>query len=115
MLAALSFMGTDLHAGTYAPMFNPAMTPVKEAFLAKLEAKLTLLESKLKGKKFVLGDEVCGADLYAYVCMGWGQYLGAPDLKTSHPELAAYRERVGDLDFVKAAHAAMAKATPTAA
>ena len=115
MLAALSFVGTDLHAGTYGPMFNPAMAPAKDAFLAKLEAKLTLLESKLKGKKFFLGDEVCGADLYAYICTAWGQYLGAPDLKTTHPELAAYRERIAALPFVQAAHAAMAKASPAAA
>ena len=150
MLAALSFVGTDLHAGTYAPMFNPAMVrfnrarararatstarcplparpqrgaalppsrsqaPVKEILLAKLQTKLSLLESKLKGKKYFLGDEISGADLYAYICTSWGAYLGAPDLKTSHPEIAAYRERIGALDFVQAAHAAMAKASPPA-
>lgn len=118
MQAALSFVGTDLHAGSFGPLFNPAFAATKEATLAKLSTKLAFLASHWLegGKKHYLigGDAPTVADLYAYIVTSWCPYVGAPDLATAHPVLAAYRARIAALPWVAEAHAAMAAASPKA-
>ena len=112
LIAALSYIGTDIHAGTFGPLFNPGFAPVKDALVAKLKTKLDFFYSHWlqNGKKaFVLGDKPSAADIYAVICMSWSPYVGAPALS---PELAAYSARVNALDFVVAARAAMAAASP---
>jgi glutathione S-transferase len=115
--AALNFIATDVHAGSFGPLFNPAFAATKEAQLAKLSTKLAFLASHwLDGgkKHFLVGDEATVADLYAYIVTSWCPFVGAPDLATAHPVLAAYRARIAALPWVVEAHAAIAAASPKA-
>lgn len=108
----LSFLGTEIHAN-FGPLFYPqGMTEeAKNKQKEKLVGKLKWLSShELQDgrRKFLMGDNNAFtiADCYLYVMLKWCNYLQVP-LEKEMPVLHEYMLRVGQLDFVKNAEAAM--------
>jgi len=107
--AKLNYLASEVHA-SIGPLFNPALAgEARTAQVEKLNTKLKWMEEKeLADKEFVVGGAFTVADAYFYIILTWTPYVGVEISKS----LQAYRDRVGSLDFVKAAHAAMAAASP---
>jgi glutathione S-transferase len=109
--AKLNYLASEVHA-TIGPLFNPALKgEARAAQVEKLSTKLKWMEEKELAngdKNFIVGDAFTVADAYFYIILTWTPYVGVEISKG----LQAYRDRVGSLDFVKAAHAAMAAASP---
>ncbi len=93
-----------MHA-CYAPLFGPGSDEFKAAQKEKLALKFAQLEKNLGDKENLTGSNVTVADLYAYVMMGWAQYVGF-DLKP-YTKLAAFHARIAAHPKVAEAHAAM--------
>lgn len=110
-LNALSFVATELHKGVGA-LFNRTLSAeAKEPLKAVAGKKIDLLVGLLAGRKYLLGDNLSAADIYAYIVLTWTPYLGI----VLSADAAAYKDRVGSLEGVQKAHAAMnAAATPAA-
>jgi glutathione S-transferase len=92
-------------------LFNTNLTPeVKAAALSRLDAKLKFMEEhELSGKtKFMMGETITVADLYAAVVLSWGEYLNVDVGK--YPKVAAYMKAVFAEPKVAAAQASMMKA-----
>jgi glutathione S-transferase len=114
VIAALSYVGTEYHA-SIGGLFNPAATAeIKEYLHAKLATKLAYLNDKyLNGKRYLTGDNLSVADIYLYICLSWSPYVGV-DL-SPYPTVKAFFEGIGELEGVKAAHAAIATKPSTTA
>lgn len=110
----LSFIGGEIHKA-YGPFFRGPSEEQKVPILANLRAKLTALEKfdLANGRKYIVGDDFTVADSYLHIVLGWSQFLGF-DLAKEFPALEAYRQNIANLDFVKEAHAEMAKISATA-
>lgn len=105
-LDAISFLATELHA-SHGGLFNStAHAEVKAYYTAAREAKLELLEERLKGRTYLVGDAFTAADAYAYICLTWGGFLGLSLSK--HAGVEAYFNHIKSLEKVQAAHARMA-------
>lgn len=107
----LSYISTEIHTN-YGPLFNPACLPeVAQNAKTNLAAKFDYLSKvEFKTKQFIVGDHFTVADALLYIVLSWSPYVKV-DL-TPFPAVQAYFERIAALDFVKAAHAAMAAASP---
>ena len=111
----LNYLASDIHSGCFAPLFYAPSAEAREPLYPKLAAKLKYVTETLlqEGKKdYVVGSTFSVADAYLYIILTWSPYVGV-DL-TPFPALVAYKERIGALDFVQGAHAAMAAASPKA-
>ena len=103
---ALNYIASEVHP-SIGHLFYPNNEEIKAYIKSKAAAKLTFLENNLIGDKhFLVGNAFSIADSYLYIALSWTQYVGI-DL-APYPKVKAYFERIGDLDFVKAAHARMA-------
>ena len=111
VLNYLSLIATEIHKAIYFPLFS-AKDSEKAALLEKSKAKLTFLDTDIKGKHYLVGDKFTIADSYLYICLGWSKYVGV-DL-ASYPNLQKYYDHIAGLDFVKAGHKAMADLSPKA-
>ncbi|KAJ3337361.1 hypothetical protein HDU83_008807, partial [Entophlyctis luteolus] len=112
--AKLSYTSSEVH-GSIGPLFYPNNAPeVKAAALAKVQAKLKYLNDVelADGRKFWVGNDFSVVDSYLYIVLSWCGPLKV-DL-TPYPVVSKYFEGIAALDFVKAAHAAMAKEAPAA-
>jgi glutathione S-transferase len=115
VLNALSYVGSEYHKSV-GNLFNPTISAeVKAFFLEQIAAKLTHLNTALlKDKTYLVGEQLSIADVYLYICLSWSGYLGL-DL-SPYPNVQSFFQRVGDLEGIKGAHAAMATSpTNTAA
>ncbi|KAJ3307245.1 hypothetical protein HDV03_001730 [Kappamyces sp. JEL0829] len=115
VLSKLAFIATELHKGSFGPLFNPNLAEEgKKAVHAQLAKTLTYLNNvELAGdKKFLVGNTFTCADSYAYIVLGWAPYVGV-DL-SPYANVKKYWEGIKALDFVQEAHAAMAAASPKA-
>lgn len=111
---ALNYVATELHKGTYAPLFNPQL-PARDYFLQAASAKLQHVNDSILagGKKYLVGDSPTIADFYLYIVLTWSPYVNI-DL-SPYANVVAYKERVGGLDFVVKAHQDMASKPATTA
>ncbi|KAJ3252367.1 hypothetical protein HDU77_005193 [Chytriomyces hyalinus] len=101
--------------GTVGGLFNPTISAeVREFVVAKSYQKLQFLNDVelADGRKFFVGSGFTVADSYLYIVLSWSPYIKL-DL-TKFPKVEAYFKSISELDFVKEAHAAMAKASPSA-
>ena len=87
----LNFISTELHK-SFSPLFNPA-TPEesKTAARALIGRRLDVIEQKLAGRDYLLG-EFSVADGYLFTVLGWGRMVGVD--VAARPLLAAYLARV---------------------
>lgn len=107
VINVLSYVSSEYHKAV-GPLFNPTLSEeFKAFFLQGVNAKLTFLnDNLLKDKEYLAGGKLSVADIYLYICLSWSGYLNI-DL-TPFPNVAAFFERVSNLDAIKEGHAAMA-------
>ena len=87
----LGFVGTELHAGVFHPLFTPSAGPEAKAF-ARAEAvkRFSRLDAHLAGRDWLLGHFTV-ADAYLAVVLNWAQFV-ALDL-AAYPNVAAFLDR----------------------
>lgn len=92
VLRWLNFVGTELHKGIFAPMFDPtAPAEVKAYALAKLDQRLATLDKHLEGREFLL-DRFTIADAYLTTVLNWA---GACKIDLGRwPAVKAYHDRM---------------------
>jgi len=105
----LGWVASELHPAM-GVLFNPSLTPeVKASALSRLDAKLNFMQTQeLNGTKFLMGDTVTVADLYAAVVLSWGPLLNVDVSK--YPKCAEFMKNVFADAKVAAAQAKMMKA-----
>ncbi|KAI9313999.1 glutathione-s-transferase [Zopfochytrium polystomum] len=104
----LNWLSSELHTCVGA-LINPTLAPeIKQFFTARAGIKLKYLNDVelAGGKKFLVGDKFTVADSYCYIILSWAGNRGL-DL-SAYPAAQVYFNHIKGLDFVEAAHAAMA-------
>ncbi|THD58301.1 glutathione S-transferase C-terminal domain-containing protein [Phenylobacterium sp.] len=87
----LSFVGTELHAGVFHPLFVPTAGPDAKGFAREHAARnLAYLDSHLDGRDWLL-DRFTVADAYLTAVLNWAQFVNL-DL-APYPHVAAFLER----------------------
>ncbi|MFT3770598.1 MAG: glutathione transferase GstA [Minicystis sp.] len=97
----LNYISTELHKG-FTPLFTPT-TPDSYKPLAKeaLFKKFDLLQKRLEGKQWVMGEHFTVADAYLFTVLGWTKFV---DIDLARwPTLVAFTERVAARPAVLAA------------
>lgn len=88
----LCFVGTELHKGLFAPLFNNKASDEVKAFTAEHGAsRLDYLNAYLQGREVLL-DRFSVADAYLVTVLNWSQAVPQIDL-SKWPALKAYLER----------------------
>jgi glutathione S-transferase len=88
----LTFIGTEVHK-QFSPLFNPAMPEeVKAMQKEKLASRFKWIDSELKDKQYLMGDNFSVADGYLFTVTNWAKPMNI-DL-SAYPNITAYRERV---------------------
>jgi len=88
----LSFVGTELHAATYAPLLDPsAPEGAKRRALARSERKLTWLAEQIGEREYLL-ESFSVADAYLSTILNWSKVT--PIELQRWPVLSAYLKRV---------------------
>lgn len=94
----LSFIGTELHKATFAPLFDPhAPDNVKSYVVEKSAARLAFLNTHLEGREFLL-ESFTVADAYLVTVLNWAQ--ATPISLERFPAVTAYLERHRHRDSV---------------
>lgn len=126
----LSLVGTELHKGVFAALFNPASSEDVKAnshATAKKALKVILVDSRRRSMTLTWLVErsfswAMRSLLLILTATSFSDGLVSPcsfdlilayvavDL-TPYPNVVAYHTHIGSLDFVKESHAAMAKAS----
>jgi glutathione S-transferase len=88
----LCFIGTELHKGLFAPLFNKKASDAVKAFTAEHGVpRLNYLNNYLEGRDTLL-DRFSVADAYLVTVLNWSQALPQIDL-AKWPAIKAYLER----------------------
>jgi glutathione S-transferase len=88
----LCFIGTELHKGLFAPLFNKKASDAVKAFTAEHGvSRLNYLNNYLEGRDTLL-DRFSVADAYLVTVLNWSQALPQIDL-AKWPAIKAYLER----------------------
>ncbi|KAI8829108.1 glutathione-s-transferase [Chytriomyces cf. hyalinus JEL632] len=107
-----SWIASELQ-GLVAGLFDPAGKAEARKYLtAKYHLKLQFQRDVelADGRKYYVGSEFTVADSYLYIVLSWSPYINLASSK--YPNADVYFKRIGELDFVKEAHAAMVAAKP---
>lgn len=87
----LSFIGTELHKGLFAPLFDRRAPEATKAYaLEKGASRLARVERHLTGREFLL-DGFTVADAYLVTVLHWAS--ATPVKLADYPALAAYLAR----------------------
>lgn len=95
----LSFVAADMHKAIGA-MFGLAayqndketQTKVRQTMLVRANETLDYLNSRLKGRSYIMGDQFTVVDPYAFVVASWTKYL---DISLApYPNIQAYLTRM---------------------
>ena len=88
----LTFIGTEVHK-QFSPLFNAAMPEeAKKIQREKLTQRFQWIDSELKDKQYLMGDNFSVADGYLFTVTNWAPHTMI-DL-APYPNLVAYRARV---------------------
>jgi glutathione S-transferase len=88
----LCFIGTELHKGLFAPLFDKKAPEGTAAnVLAKGEARLAYLNDYLTGREFLL-DRFSVADAYLYTVLNWN--MATPVKLDRWPAIESYFKRL---------------------
>ena len=88
----LSFIGTELHKGLFAPLLDKTIHPEVTAYIRKrADSRLGWLERRLAGREFLL-ERFSVADGYLYTVLNWSLATG-DDLKKL-PSIHAYHAKI---------------------
>ena len=97
----LGYINSEIHK-TYGALFNPKVLPeVREERLGTLRKRFGVLDKKLAGKSYLLGEKFTVADAYLFVMANWASHVGL-DL-SSLANVTAFQKRVGARPAVQAA------------
>ncbi|HLL23703.1 MAG TPA: glutathione transferase GstA [Kofleriaceae bacterium] len=92
VLEMLGYINSEIHK-TYAPMFNPKITPeLREDRVAYLKKRYTLLEKQLEQGPYLFGEQFTVADAYLFVVTNWANFLAIELAEL--PNLLAFQGRV---------------------
>jgi len=88
----LNFITSEIHKG-FSPLFNKSAAPEwKEGAKAGLFKRFDWLETQLKGKTYLMGEQFTVADAYLFTVVNWTKFLQIDLAKW--PSLAAFQQRV---------------------
>ena len=69
-------MASELHPA-FGALFNPALTPeAREGAIGNALKRIGKLEKLLNGGSFLNGKSLSAPDLYAYIVLSWGGFVG---------------------------------------
>jgi glutathione S-transferase len=105
VLEWMSFIAADLHKGGFMPLFKKE-TPAEYREIAKrnVRSKLAWLDSHLREREYLEGDEFTIADAHCYTIVAWAH---PHDIDTAGwPGLERYLARIGSRPSVVAAERA---------
>jgi glutathione S-transferase len=97
----IGFVNSELHTGAFSTILSSRATDeIRDYALDKARSRFSYLDAQLATRDYLTGD-FSVADAYLFVVLNWTQVRG-PSLE-DYPHLAAYRDRVGARESVKAA------------
>lgn len=97
----LNFISTEIHK-SFSPLFNPAASDDWKAAARKtLASRFDTAAEQLAKTPYLLGERFSVADIYLFVTLSWGGYVGV-DI-SQWPVLKEFSVRVGSRDAVQAA------------
>ena len=86
----LGFVATELHAKTFANLFDPKLSDEAKAHVRdKSVARFARLAEHLEGRDFLVGEHFTIADAYLVAVLNWCEYVGL-DIRP-WPVIGAYR------------------------
>jgi glutathione S-transferase len=88
----LGYINSELHK-TYSPLFDKT-TPqeTRDNRIAYLKKRYALIEQKLDGRDYIVGDRFTIADAYLFTVTNWAGYVKL-DL-SEFPKLQAFQKRI---------------------
>ncbi|KAI0858016.1 glutathione S-transferase [Xylaria cubensis] len=107
----MSWLSDTLHSSGYGAYLHPQRyvedhkdyyDAVKAKGLKVIEYAHDLIEKKLAGRTYVVGDHLTVVDIFIYVIWRWGAPLAGLDMK-KYPAYSKLAQRVEALDGVKKA------------
>lgn len=97
----LNFVSAELHKSMGA-LFNKALPEeARKMFIERIEKRLGWLDGLLAKNKFLTGKSFSVADIYAWVVLNWGGWLGVDIGKWKH--VKEWHDRIAARPAVKAA------------
>lgn len=106
----LSYLSGSVHGRGFGLLFRPGRYSDDEKDFDKLRVKgkefvgscFGLIDSRLKGKTFAVGDELTAVDFYLYIFARWGKEVGFV-MESEFPEYAAHAVRMEGVEGVRKA------------
>lgn len=99
----LSFIGTELHRGLYAPLLGANVPESVKAYaLTKAESRLSWVSARLAGRDYLLED-FSVADAYLFTVLNWS--VATPVSLKPYAPLLAFMDRMRKRPSVARAHA----------
>ena len=103
---ALNYVASEVHAN-FGPLFGPLSAENKAVQIDKLDKKFKYItEHMLNGQDYLVGNKFSIADIYLYIVLSWGQWVGVD--VSAYPTVHKFYQRIAELPAVKEAHAKMA-------
>ncbi len=94
----LSYITSEIHK-TYSPLFKPDVLPaVREERFEYLQKRYSLLEKRLEGRKYLVGEQFTIADAYLFVVTNWAR--GVKFDLSEFPNIQAFQKRIGSRKYV---------------
>ena len=98
----LNFISSELHAGV-APLFNTSLpAAVRDHFRARVEVRMTVIESALQRQQYLAGASFSVADAFLHTVLQWFAWFDMP--LTAWPAVAAWDQLLAARPAVQAAH-----------
>ena len=95
----LSFLGSELHKA-FSPLFAGLEGEARTEALAKLNVQFKRLDNILSdARPYLLGETYTAADMYAFVVLGWTDFLDISLAGYTHIE--AFRARIAERPAVQ--------------
>lgn len=96
----LTYFSSELHKGM-GPLFHREnlSKDYLDFILQRADKRLAFVDKNLKGKKFLMGDELTIADMYAIAILRIGEHVKVDYSK--FPELSRYKKMMEELPLVK--------------
>ena len=97
----LGYINSEIHK-TYSPLFNPKTgQEVRNERVDYLRKRYDLIEKRLTGRDYLVGDRFTAADAYLFTVTNWANFVKV-DL-SAFPNLMAFQKRVAARPAVQAA------------
>ena len=97
----LGYINSEIHK-TYSPLFNPKTgQEVRNERVEYLRKRYDLIEKRLTGRDYLVGDRFTAADAYLFTVTNWANFVKV-DL-SAFPNLMAFQKRVAARPAVQAA------------